>query len=88
MVTRAALVVVAIITTASAKALVEPTAVPCDLTGIWQSVGADDPITVIEWPNGTFSATAKSGFTDARAPTLQMDSSTLIVAAPAELTDK
>lgn len=41
-------------------------AVACDLTGVWQSVGADDPITVVDFANGTFTATARSGFTNAR----------------------
>ena len=37
----------------------------CNLTGVWQSVGSSDPVTVLEGPTGAFTATAQSGFTNA-----------------------
>jgi hypothetical protein len=38
---------------------------PCSLTGTWQSIGANDAVTVAEKSDGNFTATAVSGFTNA-----------------------
>jgi hypothetical protein len=45
--------------------LLTASAQECNVTGVWQSVGSSDPVTVLEHADRSLTATAQSGFTNA-----------------------